>query len=84
LPRHVRQKAPRPKVKSRQKRRLMHEVWPMVVAYPVGAVGSRMEYYLRVYESAFTEKEIKYLRKRAETLKEVHADLMTIYFRLKF
>ena len=69
---------------ERHKRRVLHEVWPRLVAGPVGASASYINWLLRVYKTGFTEGERKYLEGVEEELHQSHAKLMKIYFRLKF
>jgi hypothetical protein len=68
---------------NRSNRRLLHELWPKLIAAPVGSSASCINYYIRTRGDGLTPGEIAYLKKREETLAAVHKDLMEIYFRLK-
>jgi hypothetical protein len=68
---------------NRPNRRLLHELWPKLIAGPVGGVGSAINYYLRTRGDGLTPGEIRLLEKQEEKLNEVHKELMTIFFRLK-
>ena len=68
---------------DRVKRRFLHAIWPHLIAGAVGNAASELEYHCRVERQGLTPGEIVYLKKQEDKLREVHSDLLTIYFRLK-
>jgi hypothetical protein len=84
MPRHVRKPAPKPRVASKLKRRMLHALWPSLVMGPVVTARNELDVAMRHYKDGLTEKEYKYLEQRRQELMDMHEDLLKIYFRLKF
>jgi len=69
---------------NRIHRKVIHEVLQQCTLGPLRLAASHLDFMLRVYKGGFTPGEVRYLRKRLETLREVTKEIDHIYFRTKF